>query len=174
MEEAQGNRREEGNKERFILEFKASASLKLVLEFPDIEELKQYQARIEGEGLKCIRLQKFNPQFDQADFFMDLRSPVCRAQFDLEDFLKCYNPENRNKRSETWSEDNPEGRWRMYDYKEIIERDKTSLDIFWLKDKSLADLDNLPEPEVLAEEIIENMEAGLNSFREVLSALNAN
>ena len=55
----------------------------------------------------------------------------------------------------------------------MIARDKTSLDIFWLKDKSLADLDNLPEPDVLAEEIIENMEAGLNSFREVLGALNS-
>ncbi len=43
-----------------------------------------------------------------------------------------------------------------------------SLDIFWLKDKSLADLDNQPEPDVLAEEIIENIEAGLNSFKEVL------
>ncbi len=50
-------------------------------------------------------------------------------------------------------------------------RDKTSLDIFWLKDKSLTDLDNLPEPDELAEEIIENLEAGLNSFREVLGAL---
>ena len=46
-----------------------------------------------------------------------------------------------------------------------------SLDIFWLKDKSLTDLDNLPEPHVLAEEIIENLEAGLNSFREVLAGL---
>ncbi len=42
----------------------------------------------------------------------------------------------------------------------------------WLKDKSLTDLDNLPEPDVLAEEIIENIEAGLNSFRDVLGALN--
>ena len=50
-------------------------------------------------------------------------------------------------------------------------RDKTSLDIFWLKDKSLTDLDNLPEPDDLAEEIIENLEAGLNSFREVLAGL---
>lgn len=50
-------------------------------------------------------------------------------------------------------------------------RDKTSLDIFWLKDKSLTDLDNLPEPEVLAAEIIENLEAGLNSFRVVLTVL---
>ena len=72
----------------------------------------------------------------------------------------------------TWDEqNNPEGRWRQYSYEEILARDKTSLDIFWLKDKSLADLDNLPEPEELAEEIIENIEAGLNSFREVLSAM---
>ena len=91
---------------------------------------------------------------------------------DLQDFIKCYNPENRHKRKEIWNEEKiPEGRWRKFSYKEIIARDKTSLDIFWLKDKSLADLDNLPEPDVLAEEIIDNMEAGLNSFREVLSAL---
>ena len=50
-------------------------------------------------------------------------------------------------------------------------RDKTSLDIFWLKDKSLADLDNLPEPDELALEIIDNLEAGLNSFREIAAAL---
>ena len=50
-------------------------------------------------------------------------------------------------------------------------RDKTSLDIFWLKDKSLADLDNLPEPDELALKIIDNLEAGLNSFRDVAAAL---
>ena len=49
--------------------------------------------------------------------------------------------------------------------------DKTSLDVFWLKDKSLTDLDNLPEPDQLAEEIIENPEAGPNSFRAVLASL---
>ena len=62
-------------------------------------------------------------------------------------------------------------RWRSYSYEELAARDKTSLDIFWLKDKSLTDLDNLPEPNELAEEIIENLEAGLNSFREVLTGL---
>ena len=51
-------------------------------------------------------------------------------------------------------------------------RSKTSLDIFWIKDKSLADLDNLPEPDVIAAEIIENLEAGLEGFREVLEGLN--
>ena len=90
----------------------------------------------------------------------------------LQDFIHCYNPENRHKRKQTWSEKKkPDGRWRKFSYDELIARDKTSLDIFWLKDKSLTNMDNLPEPDVLAEEIIENLEAGLNSFREVLDAL---
>lgn len=93
---------------------------------------------------------------------------------DLEDFIKCYNPTNRHDRIETWSEENPEGRWRKFTYEEIIERDKTSLDILWLKDKSLADLDNLPEPDILANEIIENIEAGLESFKEIMATLNGN
>lgn len=86
---------------------------------------------------------------------------------DLREFITLYNPENRNKRKETYSAENEEGRWRKFSYAEIIARDKTNLDIFWLKDKSLADLDNLPDPDVLANEIIENIEAGLESFREV-------
>ncbi len=91
---------------------------------------------------------------------------------DLQDFIKCYNPENRNKRKETWSEEkNPEGRWRKFTYDEIVARDKTNLDIFWLKDKSLADLDNLPDPDILANEIIENIEAGLESFREIMGVV---
>ncbi len=90
----------------------------------------------------------------------------------LQDFIDCYSPKNRHQRTATWDEKNkPDGRWRAYSYADIISRDKTSLDIFWLKDKSLADLDNLPEPEVLAEEIIANMEVGLESFRKVLSTL---
>ncbi|OYZ32103.1 MAG: hypothetical protein B7X89_10835 [Sulfuricurvum sp. 17-40-25] len=86
---------------------------------------------------------------------------------DLKDFIKCYNPTNRDKREETYSETNPEGRWRKFDYEEIVARDKTSLDIFWLKDKSLADLDNLPDPDILANDIIDDLEAGLESFREI-------
>ena len=57
-------------------------------------------------------------------------------------------------------------------YNQLKARDKTSLDVFWLRDKSLTDLDNLPEPDELAEEIIENLEVGLDSFREVLAGLN--
>ena len=91
---------------------------------------------------------------------------------DLKDFIILYNPKNRNKRKETWSESNPEGRWRKFSHEDILARDKTSLDITWLKDKSLADLDNLPDPDELAVEIIENLEAGLESFRQILNALN--
>ena len=91
---------------------------------------------------------------------------------DLQDFIACYNPLNRFERKETWNEQgNPEGRWRKFSYEQVIARDKTSLDIFWLKDKSLADLDNLPEPDELAGDIIENLEAGLASFRAVAAAL---
>ncbi|KAB7624106.1 class I SAM-dependent DNA methyltransferase [Alkalilimnicola sp. S0819] len=93
---------------------------------------------------------------------------------DLHDFIECYKPQqDRHTREETWTEDNPEGRWRRYSRDEIMKRDKVSLDIFWLKDKSLGDLDNLPEPDELAEEIIENVEAGLESFRQVLAGLDA-
>lgn len=91
---------------------------------------------------------------------------------DLKEFIANYNPQNRFERKETWDEEtNPEGRWRKYSYDQIVARDKTSLDIFWLKDKSLADLDNLPEPDELAGEIIENLEAGLESFRAIAAAL---
>ena len=93
---------------------------------------------------------------------------------DLEDFISCYNPENRYERKETYSEQNPEGRWRKFSVNEILKRDKTSLDIFWLKDKSLADLDNLPDPNELADDIIENLESALESFRELKQQLGKN
>lgn len=92
---------------------------------------------------------------------------------DLKDFIACYKPSNRSKRKELYNaETNPEGRWRKYGYEEIVARDKTSLDISWLKDKSLADLDNLPDPDIIAGDIIENLEAGLANFRAVAAALN--
>jgi type I restriction enzyme M protein len=96
---------------------------------------------------------------------------------DLKEFVKLYNPENRHNRKETWSEENPDGRWRKYSYEEITNRDKTSMDIFWIKDDSLTDLDNLPpDPDILANEIVENIEAGLESFqkkddREIVNGL---
>ncbi len=93
------------------------------------------------------------------------------AYADLADFVRLYNPANRHDRAATWSDATPEGRWRAYSREELLARDKASLDLFWLKDKSLTDLDNLPEPDDLAEDIIENLEAGLESLRSVLASL---
>ena len=91
---------------------------------------------------------------------------------DLNEFVQCYHPENRHARVETWNEDtNPEGRWRKFTYDEVMGRDKTSLDITWIKDKSLADLDNLPDPDILAGDIVENIESALENFREIMAQL---
>jgi type I restriction enzyme M protein len=83
---------------------------------------------------------------------------------DLRDFITCYYPENRHKRKET-------ERFKYYAYKDLIARDKASLDIFWLKDKSLDNLDDLPAPDVLQLEIIEHLEAALLAFRDVAASL---
>lgn len=91
---------------------------------------------------------------------------------DLADFVTCYHPANRHQRTETYdAATNPEGRWRKFSYEEIVTRDKTSLDITWLKDKSLANLDNIPDPDVLAEEILESLEAALAGFRNIAGQL---
>ena len=63
--------------------------------------------------------------------------------------------------------------WRKFTYKDIIAGAKLSLDIFWIRDESLADLDNLPDPDVLAEEIIENLEAGVESFKQIMESINS-
>lgn len=90
----------------------------------------------------------------------------------LLDFVECYNVSGEIKRKETWTKSNAKGRWRKFAYDEIIERDKTNLDIFWLKDDNLIDLDNLPDPEVLINDIIENIEGALANFRTIKENLN--
>jgi type I restriction enzyme M protein len=90
---------------------------------------------------------------------------------DLNDFVKRYHAENRFQRKPTWSDKTPEGRWRVYSYNELVARDKASLDIFWLKDDSLSDSDNLPPPNVIAQEIVEDLEAALEQFRLIASDL---
>ena len=101
--------------------------------------------------------------------------------------MKCYNgnldrPDkqaggNRHTRPSSssgqalWSEKNPDGRWRSYDYDELVARDKASLDIFWLKDDSLEDSANLPNPDIIAQEIVDDLEAALEQFRLIANDL---
>ena len=84
---------------------------------------------------------------------------------DLDEFVDLYQVGKRQKRKPTWNAENPEGRWRAYSYGELVARDKASLDIFWLKDDSLADSDNLPPPDVIAQEIVEDLQAALEQFK---------
>jgi len=91
---------------------------------------------------------------------------------ELNEFVALYQASNRHLRKTTWSAEadaangtGPEGRWRAYSYDELIARDKASLDIFWLKDDSLADSDNLPPPAVIAQEIVEDLQAALEQFK---------
>ena len=86
---------------------------------------------------------------------------------DLDEFVACYHPENRHDRKQTWSEENPDNRWRSYTYDEIIARDKASLDIFWLRDESLEDSANLPDPDILAAEIIEDLQSALEELQAI-------
>jgi type I restriction enzyme M protein len=83
---------------------------------------------------------------------------------DLDEFVHCYNPENRHERSES-------ERFKGFTYDDLLKRDKVNLDIFWLKDESLEDSSNLPDPDVLALEIAEELEAALEQFAAIAEDL---
>jgi len=83
---------------------------------------------------------------------------------DLDDFVKCYRPKNRHERKET-------ERFKAFGYDELLKRDKVNLDIFWLKDDALEESANLPAPEVIAQEIAEDLEAALEQFSTIAEDL---
>jgi type I restriction enzyme M protein len=85
---------------------------------------------------------------------------------DLDDFVACYKPQARVEREES-------ERFHRFAYDELLQRDKVSLDITWLRDDSLEDIDNLPPPEVIAQEIVEDLEAALAEFAAIAESLAA-
>jgi type I restriction enzyme M protein len=97
------------------------------------------------------------------------QNPLTRA--DLDDFVVCFNPENRHERIPTWTENNPQGRWRSYTYDELLARDKVSLDIFWLRDESVEDSASLPEPDLLATEIVRDLQSAVELFASIADDL---
>jgi type I restriction enzyme M protein len=84
---------------------------------------------------------------------------------DLDDFVDSYAP-GKPRDSRVASE-----RWKPFTYDELVARDKANLDITWLRDDSLEDLDNLPAPEVIAREIVDDLTAALVEFEAVAAAL---
>jgi type I restriction enzyme M protein len=85
---------------------------------------------------------------------------------DLEDFVQAFKAGARNQRVET-------GRFKKFTYEEIIARDKTNLDIFWLKDDSVIDAGDLPAPEIIAQEIADSLLSALNAIQEIVDELNS-
>ena len=82
----------------------------------------------------------------------------------LADFVSCFHADKRSKRAET-------DQFHRFTYDELMQRDKASLDIFWLRDESLEDVENLPPPEVIAAEIVEDLEAALAEFAAIAESL---
>jgi len=91
--------------------------------------------------------------------------PLRRA--DLDDFVTCYRPGERHRRKPKWSPEDEGGRWRAFEYDELAKRDKLNLDLLWLRDSALEDGENLPAPEVLAAEIVEDLHAALEAFQAI-------
>jgi type I restriction enzyme M protein len=85
---------------------------------------------------------------------------------DLDDFVTCYAAKNRSKRKETQ-------RYKRFSVADLLKRDKLDLDIFWLKDESLDDVDNLPPPVEIAADIVENLQAAVEAFQSVADELAA-
>ena len=77
----------------------------------------------------------------------------------LDDFIACYQPNKIAARTETYSADNPNGRWRKYSFDEIVARDKTSLDITWIK--NVDDSNDYTLTELMG--MIENKSANIQS-----------
>jgi len=115
-------------------------------------------ARAEGAWTDALWIYDFRTNMH----FTLKQNPLKDA--DLEDFVACYGAGNLAARKET-------ERFKRFAYADLIARDKTNLDIFWLKDESLDDLDNLPPPDVIAAEIVDNLEAALEQFRAVAEEL---
>jgi type I restriction enzyme M protein len=93
------------------------------------------------------------------------------ARSDLDEFVDCYNSLNRHERRLTWSEENLDVRWRSFSYEELMACDKVNLDIFWLRDESLEESANLPDPDVLAREIMEELKAAMEQFAGIVEEL---
>ena len=78
--------------------------------------------------------------------------------------MACYNPDNRHQRQET-------DRFHRFSYEDLIKRDKANLDIFWLRDESMEDSANLPPPDQLAGEIVNDLRAALEQLEEIAGDL---
>ena len=132
-----------------------------------------YAQGVKANVLFCRRREGAEQAWTKELWVYDLRTnkhftlkqnPLTRT--DLDDFVACYNPGNRHQRQES-------ERFKRYTFDELIARDKVSLDLFWLRDESLEDIDNLPAPAVLAAEIAEDLQSALTEIQALAESLTA-
>jgi hypothetical protein len=107
----------------------------------------------------------------QVGVLSERETSILRPMPTPEDHARSHIDQATSSGQANWSSKNPNGRWRAYDYDDLIARDKASLDIFWLKDDSLEDSTNLPNPDIIAQEIVDDLEAALEQFRLIANDL---
>ena len=97
------------------------------------------------------------------------KDPIRRQH--LDEFVDLYNSDDRRERTPTWDEDNPGGRWRRYPYAQIMRREGANLDLSWIRDKSLEDSADLEDPDIIAGEIADDLQAALEQFAAIATDL---
>jgi type I restriction enzyme M protein len=107
----------------------------------------------------------------KAVWFYDYRTNIHHTlrsrpfQFEcLMPFMQCYHAKKREDSLEAWSEENPNGRWRKFSYSILTARDKCNLELVWLKDKSMVELENLASPKVMMGQVIDGLQDVLAQF----------
>ena len=131
---------------------------------------KERGARVRGSSKKEGRAEAWTDKlwvYDlRANQHLTLKQkPIRRSDF--YEFIACYKAGRMHERAETWNAANAEGRWRCFDYDELLKHDKLSLDLLWIKDKSLTDTDGLPAPNIVAAEIVDDLQAALAQFTKI-------
>jgi type I restriction enzyme M protein len=162
-----------------LFEGKAGEVFKLVMEDCNVHSILRlprgtFSPYSQGVKANVVLFQKGFPT--ENVWIFDARSnvpgitkkdrPLSPAHF--AEFEKCYGdePNGGSKRKDLGEQ----GRFRKFHISQIKERDYR-LDITWLKDESLEDAEDLPEPQDLAAEAITELEAVVDDLREIMSLI---
>ena len=124
-----------------------------------------------GKELDTDQKKHLRTKFISGSELVPNSARLCIMNLYLDEFVICYNPKNPHRRKATWTEETPDGRWRCYEYDELLKRDKANLAIFWLRDETLEESDNLPDPEILAQEIVDDLQTALEQFANIAAGL---
>lgn len=136
-----------------------------------------YAQGVKANVLFFDREQKKRKTLNKSLWVYDLRSDMHFTlrnnrwdSSDLADFVHCFNPDNRQKRKPTWSQDSPQGRWRRFAYKELMERDKCNFDLLWLENNAGGE-DEVTDPLIVAHAIMKDLQLATDNITKILSDL---